>query len=327
MASPAIICAAIGRLTTAAALTVPVWSIAGQADAYLVTGPEPVLVLKGNVSGEAVGGLSMPEPVMEAEVLMESTRFDLTVVAEATIGNSVVGLTVWDAALDVYGLFRIEVKSPTSLDLARTRILAGINSVMQTIWSRADKLNYFNQETVTVTVAADSSEIELPNDVQSVIGPVVVTDGKQLAAIPSHEAMLSYVDYWYGGVAPAVQPPAYWISCEQALTQGDRTSIKIILPWNAAADYSLDVLVVKSVPRFTEADLINASPIRLPAKYVEALFLPLLRDWAASDYLFKSETARPGIAAAAAAAKEMLGLIEPSGPVVKKIKEKGMTPG
>lgn len=326
MASPAIICSTLGRLTSAALLTVPAWAIACDATSYITTASPPLSVI-GKVKVDVVVGLDLAPPALSVKVGLGKVSFLVTATGAARIRNETVGLTVWDAALDVYGLFRIEVKSPTALDLARTRILAGINSVMQTIWSRADKLNYFNQETVTVTVVAATSEIELPNDVQSVIGPVVVTDGKPLAAIPSHEAMLSYVDYWYGGVAPAVPPPAYWISCEQALTQGDRTSIKIILPWKPTDDYSLDVLVVKSVPRFTEADLINATPIRLPAKYVEALFLPLLRDWAASDYLFKSETARPGIAAAAAAAKEMLGLIEPSGPVVKKVKEKGMTPG
>ncbi|MFZ2278408.1 MAG: hypothetical protein WAW39_11435 [Prosthecobacter sp.] len=326
MASPAIICAAIGRLTTAAALTVPVWSIAGQADAYLVTGPEPVLVLEGKVSGEAVCGLSMLEPLLKAEVLLESTGFTLTVVAEATIGNSVVGLTVWDVALDIYGLFRIEVKSPTALDLARTRILAAINSVMQLIWSRADKLNYFNQEQLEVTVATGTSEIALSNDVQSVIGPVSAVGGKTLSPIPSREALLNYVDYWFGGSAPAIQPPAYWVNCAQDLQQGDRTSIKITLPWATSADYVLNVDVVKSVLRFTEADMINAAPIRLPAKYVELLFLPLLREWAANDYLFKSETARPGIAAAASAAKESLGLLEPSPSIVKKTNQGDSTP-
>lgn len=325
MASPAIICSALGRLTSAALLTVPVWSIASDSTGYLTMG-SPVLRVTGKMSAAGSGGLDLTPPSLGVLVDLGKVSFLVAATGAVRIGNETLGLTVWDAALDVYGLFRIEVKSPTSLDLARTRILAGINSVMQTIWSRADKLNYFNQETVTVTLAANSAEIELPNDVQSVIGPVVVTGGKPLTPIPSQEAVLSYVDYWYGGVAPAVPPPAYWISGEQALIQGDRTSIKIILPWKAATNYSLDVAVVKSVPRFTEADLINATPIRLPAKYVEALFLPLLRDWATSDYLFKSETARPGIAAAAAAAKEMLGLIEPSPAIVKKTNDGGATP-
>lgn len=325
MASPAIIGSTLGRLTSAALLTVPAWAIACDATSY-ITSASPPLRVTGKMNAAAVGGLDLATPSLSVKVGFGKVSFLVTATGAVRIGNDTMGLTVWDVALDIYGLFRIEVKSPTALDLARTRILAAINSVMQLIWSRADKLNYFNQEQLEVTVATGTSEIALSNDVQSVIGPVSAVGGKTLSPIPSREALLNYVDYWFGGSAPAIQPPAYWVNCAQDLQQGDRTSIKITLPWATSADYTLNVDVVKSVPRFTEADMINAAPIRLPAKYVESLFLPLLHEWASNDYLFKSETARPGIAAAASAAKEALGLLEPSPAIVKKTKQGDATP-
>ena len=325
MSSPAITGASSARLTAAAALTVPVWSIAGAMVAYL-TSAAAALQVTSKITGAAAAELTARSPSLSALVDLGQVSGLLNCQTSARSVNSIVGLTVWDVALEIYGLFRIEVQSPTVLELARPRILAAINSVMQQIWSRADRLNYFNQESETVVVPQGQTEIALSGEVQNVIGPVKATTGKTLAPLSSKEAVDSYLDYWFGGVNPGVQPPAYWLDGSQDLAAGDRTSLKIVLPWEATEDYSLDLLVVKNVPRFTNSDLINATPIRLPAKYVELLFLPLLREWASQDYLFKSESARPGIAAAAAAAKEALGLLEPSPPVVKKAKQGDMTP-
>lgn len=324
MAAPAIIASSSARLTASAGLTVPVWSLAGAVVAYL-TAAAPPLQVTSKVAGVADVEITARSAGLSVLVDLGNVAAVLTGTGSARAVNSTVGLTVWDVALEVYGLFRIEVKSPTVLDLARPRILAAINSVMQQIWSRADKLNYFNQESVTVVVPEDQQSMALPDEVQTVLGPVRATGGKTLTPLASKEAVDSYVDYWFGGKAPTVQPTAYWLDGSQDLTSGDRTSLTIVLPWATVAEYSLDLLVVKNVPRFTEYDLINASPIRLPAKYVELLFLPLLREWASQDYLFKSESARPGIAAAATAAKEALGLLEPSQTVVKKSRE-GETP-
>lgn len=324
MASPAIICSTLGRLTSAALLTVPVWSIACDATSYLTTA-SPSLSVIGKVKADAVVGLDLAPPALSVEVGLGKVSFQVTATGAVRIGNDTTGLTVWDVALDIYGLFKIEVKSPLSLDLARNRILGAINAIMQQIWSRADQLNYFNQEMVTATVTTGNKTVVLDSDVQQVIGPVSKAGGNDLRPIPSHEALRSYVDYWYGGTPPDVQPTAYFLDCDEDLTAGGRTKITLTLPWATTADYALEMLVVKAVPRYTEGDLVAATPIRLPAKYVELLFLPLLREWASTDHLFKSEAARPAITAAAQQARAALGLIEPDQAVVKKTKG-GQTP-
>lgn len=325
MASPAIIGSSTPRLTASAGLTVPVWSIAGVMVAYL-SAAAATLQVTSKVAGATTAELTTTSASLSVATDLGKVQAAINATAVARAVNSVLGLTVWDVALEIYGLFGIEVKSPTVLDLARSRILAAINSVMQQIWSRADKLNYFNQESMTVVVPVGQTSIALADEVQTVLGPVKATSGKTLAPLSSKEAVDSYVDYWFGGATPAVQPPSYWLDGSQDMTSGDRTSLTIVLPWATVADYSLDLLVVKNVPRFTEYDLTNASPIRLPAKYVELLFLPLLREWASLDSLFRSETARPGITAAAALAKEALGMLEPSQTVVKKSRQGDTTP-
>lgn len=324
MASPAITASTLGRLTAAVALTVPVWTIQGRPQAYL-TAAAPQLQNTPALSGKSQAALTTTPAAMAADIHLGSVRSYLMVSSRARITNSTIGLTVWDAALDVYGLFKIEVKSPLALDLARNRILGAINAIMQQIWSRADQLNYFNQEQVTVTVTNGNRTVVLDSEIQQVIGPVSKTGGNDLRPIPSHEALRSYVDYWYGGAPPAVQPTAYFLDCDQDVSLGGRTKITLTLPWATTADYNLEMLVVKAVPRYTESDISAATPIRLPAKYVELLFLPLLREWASTDHLFKSEAARPAIAAAAQQARAVLGLIEPDQAVVKKTKE-GQTP-
>lgn len=326
MASPGIMCESSGRLTATAALTVPVWGISGSTAGYL-NASAPEMASKPRMYAAGAGTLTLSGAAnLVNTVYMGGVAAVITLGAGGRMSNGSLGLTVWDAALDVYGLFKIEVKSPTQLDLARSRILAAINNVMQQIWSRADKLNYFNQETISVTVLEGTQEIELPENVQSVVGPITTSDGKTLSPIGTREALNNYVDYWFGGTAPDIQPPAYWLNCSQDLSQGDRTSIKVKLPWVTTADYDLEMQVVHGVARFKESDLLNASPIRLPAKYVELLFLPLLREWASTDHLFNNEAARPGIAAAAAYAKQALGMIEPGQGIVKKLNGEDVTP-
>lgn len=314
-----------GYLTgSAGSLAIGYRSVAGVAACYLA-GTVAALRVAQPVRGSAVGALTASAR-LGCQVALSAVRGLLTLSSSARLRLPTTGLTVWDAVLDVYGLFKIEVKSPLALDLARNRILGALNSIMQQIWSRAARLNYFNSELITVTVADAATTVELPVTVQSVIGPVSKTGGKDLMPIPSSEALRSFVDYWHGGTAPSYQPNAYYLDCDEDLTQGDRTKITLTLPWAASGNYDLEMLVVKSVPRYTETDIRNATPIRLPAKYVELLFLPLLREWASTDHLFKTEAARPGIAAAANAAKEALGMIEPSQSVTKKFNAEGVTP-
>lgn len=315
----------LGYLTgSAGSLSIGFRSVVGAAVCYL-TGAAGSLRIAQPVQGTAAGGLT-GSANLGCNVALSAVRGLLTLTTAARLRLPTVGLTVWDAVLDVYGLFKIEVKSPLDLDLARNRILGAVNTIMQQIWGRADRLNYFNQELITATVADAATTVELPATVQSVIGPVSQTNGKDLMPIPSHEALRSFVDYWHGGTAPSYQPNAYFLDCDEDLTQGDRTKITLTLPWAAAGAYDLEMLVVKAVPRYTENDLRMATPIRLPAKYVELLFLPLLREWASTDHLFKTESARPGIATAANAAKEALGMIEPTQPVTKKVNAEGVTP-
>lgn len=275
------------------------------------------------VAGDALANLNLTAATPAATLNLGKVALVLTMPVGAA-GTPSVGLTVWDAALDVYGLWRIEVKSPTALELARTRILAGINSVMQQIWSRADALNYFNWETLSLVVTSGTSEVALPPSVQSVIGPVSVTGGPNLSPINEFEGLSSYVDYWFGGQVPAIQPPAFYVNNAKDEKVESRTSIRITLPWPTIADYPLDVNIVRAVPRFTASDLLAQTPIQLPDLYVELIFLPLLREWASNDYLFTTETARPGIAAAAAEARKALGMLEPGVAALKN--EEDATP-
>ncbi|MBN8422870.1 MAG: hypothetical protein J0L73_28435, partial [Verrucomicrobia bacterium] len=120
--------------------------------AYL-TSAAAALQVTSKITGAAAAELTARSPSLSVLVELGQVSALLTCQTSARSVNSILGLTVWDVALEIYGLFRIEVKSPTALDLARPRIIGAINSVMQQIWSRADKLNYFNQESLEVSIA------------------------------------------------------------------------------------------------------------------------------------------------------------------------------
>lgn len=308
-----------------AALSLTTRAVAGDALCFL-TGAVGGLVVGKPLAGAAVSQLQATVGNLALSVHLAKVTPNITAVCSAVVRVPRGGLTVWDAALEVYGLFRIEVKTPLALDLARNRILSAINTIMQLIWSKAERLNYFNQEVLEFTVANGQSSVELNDNVQQVIGPVSVADGKDLQPIANAEALRSYVDYWHGGTQPSYEPNAYYLNCQQDTAQRDRTKITVELPWATTSDLDLEADVVMSVPRYTEADIYRATPIRLPAVYVELLFLPLLREWASTDHLFKSESARQSIAQAAQMAREALGMLSPDPNVVRKVNSEGVTP-
>lgn len=310
---------------SAAALSVTTRALEGNARCYL-TGSAGGLRVSRALVGASVCQLAASPNNLRLTYSLGMLAGNIACGASAVVRVPRAGLTVWDAALEVYGLFRIEVRSPLDLTLARPRILSAINSIMQQIWAKADRLNFFNQEVLSFTVADGDSTKELDDNVQQVIGPVSVVGGKDLRPLPSAEDLRSYVDYWHGGTQPSYNPTAYYLNSQQDTAQPDRTKITIELPWAVSGNYNLEADVVMSVPRYTEADIREATPIRLPAAYVELLFLPLLREWASTDHLFKSETARPAIAQAAQMAREALGMVAPDPSIVRKLAGEGVTP-
>ena len=185
-----------------------------------------------------------------------------------------------------------------------------INAALQSIFSQAHRLDYFNRVPLTLTITSGTDNKAFPQNVQLLLGPVRLKASRQpLTHVPSRSEFENFVDYYYAGVPPTV-PRAYHLeSLNQA--QGDNVALTLLVAPAPAADTDVLVDVSTEPPRFSPADIHIGTPIEIPHRYAELLLLPLVRKWATSHRLFTRKELQPQIDAQFEIAQTSLGLITP----------------
>ena len=224
------------------------------------------------------------------------------------------GLLVRDAVLTVLGTLdqsccRLDNVSPC----LREAVIAVINATLQTIYAGADRLGYFNRETVTLTYEAGATEGSLGSGVQGIHGPVrLETPRIILREVTDRAQFERYAETFYGNALP--DGPRAWYLHAAHTAGGDSVALTLHITPEPAEEVNILVDVIVEAPRHAWADVAQGTPLGLPHKYVEALLLPLVRDWATSHELFSNAELLPQIKEQAELARLTLGLIDPKKP-------------
>jgi hypothetical protein len=83
---------------------------------------------------------------------------------------------------------------------------------------------------------------------------------------------------------------------------------------------TIELEYAREAPHYRDSDLLQGTRLRMPHGYVESLLLPIVKQRASLDSLFKKEALRPGLAADYERAMRQLGLGAPDAPTVAKSK-------
>lgn len=213
-------------------------------------------------------------------------------------------------ATQIYNLWGIEVKTARDTDFARPRVLEIINGALQLIYAQARVLDYFNRQTATLSFD-DVASMALPEDFQTLLGPVRFADTKQpLKAATTLAELEQFVDIHCGGVAPD-GPRLYYIDARAAAGTNSSASRLHLAPAPTGDAISIEVDYAVQAPRYETDDLLSNVRVPLPQGYAETILLPICKHMAASDGLFRKEPLRQSIAADYSRAMQVLGLVEP----------------
>lgn len=240
-------------------------------------------------------------------------------------------LSVTDVTLKVYALWGFQVTRVTAMNgYGLDAIVSWLNAAMQLIFSRAEQLDYFNREALTVTVTT-SGEVALATNIQRLQGPVRhATTKKDLRALRSISEFERFEQRFLGDDAAVPSGPlAYFLDSSRA-TAAD--SVALVLKVTPAPDEDTDFTldVTREAPRYTRQQMISGAMIEVPHKYAETILLPILMKWAAGDPIMpagRRQAMMPQLDEQFATANRMLGLAEPATPPVAESKKpKGAAP-
>lgn len=219
------------------------------------------------------------------------------------------GVSVCTIINEMMNLWGIEcIKQAPKFALQRA--MNDLNGALQTVWNRADERDYWTNETLTLTFAADATTQDLVDDIQNVVGPCKTADDKRLLiGTGTLEELENFRDLFLDGNVPD-EPVAYYIERQnQAGDDPAKCTLHIYPGPSVETDLLLDV--VKEAPRYSLSDLYLCPLVPIPHKYAETLLLPIVRYKAATFWLFANPETLDGINREYLQAMASLGLADP----------------
>lgn len=223
------------------------------------------------------------------------------------------GLSVRDVFTDCLGVWNKRYESCGCMsDEIKDRAISDINAALQVIYSRAQHLDYFNKQTITVAVAANLVKKELPNTIQQVLGTVRRKASEEATTSVPLMPLASLADAMqfgqlYAGTYTA--PYAYYIDTRAQAEANVVQSLLMLAPVPTSTVY-VDLECAVAAPRYTWRDVELATPLQLPSTYAETLLIPIVRQRATSFRLFTNDSLRPTIEAQYRKAQAALGLLD-----------------
>lgn len=266
----------------------------------------PVLTWTRSISGSAAG-------TSRALASIYTKTITATVVARSTgtmqgrVGFAHNGLLLADVARAVYAQWGNDgIIDLSKITIGRERIVEWCNAAMQLIYSQSARLEYFNRSELTLTVGSGGS-VALPANVQRVQGDARI-GGRSLSPLSSRSQVTEFATI-YG---TTTSPLAYLV--DSLREEGaDSLGLTLYLAPPPAEDTEVTLDVTHEPPRWNSSDLLSGLVVPLPHKWVETLFMPLVRKWAAGDSRMP-KSARAAqmqeIDAQYNAAREILGLAD-----------------
>ena len=213
-----------------------------------------------------------------------------------------------------------------------------LNGCMQEIVLNAKELQYLSRETITVaTTSVDNvnglTYMDIPENVQAVVGPVVVklevTSGPSvfvkapLVGVSTKSQLMNFSTYYNTNGGNRLY--AYWID-RAYQTDGERTRIRIYLDYDNDQFTEAYIDVEREALRYRAADCASGTVIPLPHQYAESLLLPLLREAASASPLASRRDSFPMYQAAAASARTRFAMADPQNPTLEPKPERSRKP-
>lgn len=314
--APAVTINAIAWVDATATLTSSMAAVSGTLRAEVIGQASVSLMplLQGKLSARVE---------MECSVVLDSFAVAVsgTITAGGRLRAYIAGdtMTLERLATQVYNLWGMEVESARDIDFARPRVLEIVNGALQLVYSRAAFLDWFNREPAELVFGSGETSKVLPDGVQTLLGPVRIKDGTELRACGSLTEFRHAVELYFAGAAPA-SPRVYFLHKTGAVDGFDAKLLTLLIAPAPTAETTLEVEWTTEAPHYRETDLLNGTRVRVPHGYAETLLLPLVKQRASLDGLFKNQQLRLAIAADYQRAMVQLGLVDPDSTAVQRNK-------
>ncbi len=193
----------------------------------------------------------------------------------------------------IYNLFGIEITTGLDIEFARERVLEIINSALQIMYSRAEKLDFFNRSTLTLTYATGETSKTLPVSIQMLLGPVKTDDG-DLEMASTISQFEQYLDIYFSGET-ITSPRVAFLDRRASSASFDSQECILRIAPAPADDTDVTLDFAQEAPYFGVQEYLTNARLRIPHSYVESVFLPLCKYFATMDPLFKKEALRKAI--------------------------------
>jgi hypothetical protein len=207
----------------------------------------------------------------------------------------------------VYNLWGMEVKSGRDIAFARGRVLEIINGALQIIYSKAEKLDYFNRETLDLTFGIGETTQNLPVGVQNILGPVKLgsTALRNAGTVSEFESWLALY------FATASAPRVAFVDRRSSGTGFDSQACVLRIGPAPTAEVTVSLDYATEAPYYRETDYAGNARLKVPHSYVESLLLPIVKYNASLDSLFRREEMREALTADYRRALAQLGMVDP----------------
>jgi len=230
------------------------------------------------------------------------------------------GMTVCDVVRDLLALWDIYELKSTTPAFVIDRAVNDVNASLQMVWNHADERNYWSSDTLTVTLGQTSpvaenettsaSEIDLPADIQNVVGPCRLTStSRPLVPLGTIGEIETFSDLYLDGET-CTEPLAYHINRFSQSGADPAKCVFMVTP-AVAVETSFNLEVVRNAPRFTADDMTACPLIPIPHRYVESLLLPIARYHASSFSMFRGKELKESIDRDYQTARVALGFADP----------------
>ncbi|MDR1191263.1 MAG: hypothetical protein LBK60_06320 [Verrucomicrobiales bacterium] len=221
-------------------------------------------------------------------------------------------LTVSEVVNEILLLWGVEDPG-MSVEVLRTRAVRDLNAATQLLWSRAERLDYFNRVTLTVSFPAGVNAVTLPQNIQQVLGPARLADNAQPLTLLSRRADYDGYGVLYLGLTDNGVPdgvPAAWFVERHNQPEPDNAKVTLLVTPAPLTVTAVLLDVADECPRYRWADYCAGTAVQIPHQYVESILLPVCRHSAMTCQYFTQLDRKDAIEADYQSALTVLGLVD-----------------